>query len=204
MSRVGNLTPAAVSYFCFLTRTWICICLLSRSVFLRSIFTVCSKGTWLKLRSESRWSLRKKAEFSPRRPFSLMSWNTVLISDYVWHNHRTTHTHTHARFRAAGTELLFSKDDLSHLLCRCWISSGPADPSHKNTKWKKCVSLVFTTSQWLVFFHLRRFTHLGLLLHRDCLFPITAEITAMFTTHGRHINSLHIAAKRSSYLPVLH
>lgn len=59
---------------------------------LRSIFKLDSAGVWLKLWPVRRGMPRAKAEFSPRTlcPFSLMSWNTVLISDYLRH-HKTTH-----------------------------------------------------------------------------------------------------------------
>lgn len=59
--------------------------------------------------------------------------------------------------------------------------------------------LVFTTSQWPVFFHCSGSPRWLCSLHHGCLFPITAEITTMFMTHrrrSRQINSLHIAAKR--------
>lgn len=186
--RKSNL-EAFTSFFFFFTGTWVCRYLLSRSVFLRA---------WLKLRSVSRGGLRMKARFSPRIPFSLMSWNTVLISDYMWH-HKTTHISI--VWIVKVQTICFQRRSFS-LAAQVLDLSSPAEPSHMNPKWKKCVSPVFTTSQWPVFFHCLGSPIWVCPLHHGCLFPITAEITTMFTTHrrrSRHINSLHIAAKRSSF-----
>lgn len=151
-------------------------CSPSRSVFLRSIFKLCSAGVKLKLRSKSRGRLRVKAWFGPRPlcPFSLMSWNITLIRVYMWHPHN------------AGCEL--------------WILSCSTGVGSAFTSWSKpqepqmeeMCTLVFTTSQRPVFFQSSGSLTCLCCLLTGCLFPITTKITTMFMTHrrcSRQINS---------------
>lgn len=86
----------------FSKKCWFSICLPSRSVSLRSIFTLYSAGVWLRLRSASRGRLRVKAGFSPRTlcPFSLASWKTSYWS-VITCDTRSPHTHS----RTVGCEL---------------------------------------------------------------------------------------------------
>lgn len=124
--------------------------------------------------------------------------------------HLTPQDRTH--FHTSGSELrvvkvqtfCFQRRSLS-LAAQVLDLSSPSAPSHRNPKWKKCVSPVFTTSQWPFFFHCPGSPIWVCPLHHGCLFPITAEITTIFMTHrrcSRHINSWHIAAKRSSFFPL--
>lgn len=125
----GKISNLEASTQCFLninTETLVCRCLPSRSVFLRSIFKLRSAGMWLKLWSMSRGKLRVKAGFSPRMlcPLSLVSWNTILIGDHMWH-HKTTHISTLQDLNSGSSSCskfaAAFNDDLFHLQHRCWI-----------------------------------------------------------------------------------
>lgn len=114
---------------------------LSRSVFLRSIFKLFSAGVWLKLRSVSRGRLRVKAGFSPRTlcPFSLMSWNVKPIGDML-------KSAQIMRDVNSGWSISFKGSLVAQVLDLLL----QADPGPRNPKWKKCVPHIFITSQWPV------------------------------------------------------
>lgn len=131
---------------------------LSRSAFRRSIFKLGPAGERLKFWSVSRSGLRRKAEFSLWMPFSLMSWNAA--SSVITRGKVGPHTFS------TGTGFELVRTFWNTVFCRsqhrCWICPSPADPSHRNPKWKKCVSLGFYCRPVACFLPVPRFTHLGL------------------------------------------
>lgn len=146
------------------TGIWICGYLLSTSVFLRSIPKLCWAGTLAIIWSVSRWGLRKKAWFSPRIPFSLMSWNTVLISDYLRHHWTTLVSIQHI----SGFSSSFTRSTGIGLSNR--QLSKPQE-----ARMEEMYFLSFDSITVSCFVPLPRFTHLDLSLHHGCLFLITRD-----------------------------